>query len=147
MGSSAQCLRAWRKDRRRESRSPFLFRTARSGSGASTGRWFLNTAPSWRGAPSKKQVVKNSRPASRSEEPQGQSQKTLFHVFPVRRIQPPAENPEHRQEDEHPDTQLHTEILRRFAHPLHVGNEIRDVGVVISCISRARSFHLETLEH
>src|ERR1700761_2504336 len=90
---------------------------------------------------------KNTRPASRSKVPRGQSRRTLFHVFPVRRIQPPAEHPEHREEDEHPDAQLHSEILRRFAHPLQVGNEIRDVGVVIGWIERARGLQLETLEH
>src|SRR6516225_1740336 len=90
---------------------------------------------------------KNTRPASRSKEPLGRHCKPLFHVFPVRRVQPPAEDPEHAEEDEYPDTQLHAEVLRRFAHPLQVGNEIRDVGVVFGCAARARGFHLEALEH
>src|ERR1700712_478254 len=99
------------------------------------------------GAPSKNQIVKKHSTGKPVERTSRAVAKTLFHVFPVRRIQPPAEHPEHRQEDEHPDAQLHAEILRRLAHPLHVGNEIRDVGVVIGCVARARGLQLETLEH
>src|ERR1700748_3675932 len=84
------------------------------------------------GVPRKQVVKKQSTgkpPVARAEK--NETGRTLLHVLPVGGVETPGDHPEDPEEDQHPDAQLHAEVLRRLAHPLKVSNEVGDVGGVV----------------